>query len=74
MLICLDEFTSNIDNVFEEKIFKEFLNLQKKYDFTMFYVSHNLYNMKYSHFNYQFNVNDFSITKTKTIQNEDVMI
>jgi ABC-type multidrug transport system fused ATPase/permease subunit len=72
-LVCLDEFTSNIDNVFEEKIFKEFLNLQKKHDFTMFYVSHNLYNMKYSHFNYQFNVNDFSITKTKTIQNEDVI-
>jgi ABC-type multidrug transport system fused ATPase/permease subunit len=73
-LVYLDEFTSNIDNVFEEKIFKEFLNLQKKHDFTMFYVSHNLYNMKYSHFNYQFNVNDFSVTKTKTIQNEDVMI
>ena len=72
-LICLDEITSNVDNAIEEQIFKEFLNLQKKHGFTMFYVSHNMYNMKYSHFNYQFNVNDFSITKIKTIQNDVVM-
>jgi ABC-type multidrug transport system fused ATPase/permease subunit len=69
-LVCLDEFTSNVDNGNEGKIFKEFLNLQKKHGFTLFYVSHNLSNMKYSHFNYQFNVNDFTITKTKTVQNE----
>jgi ABC-type multidrug transport system fused ATPase/permease subunit len=71
-LVCLDEFTSNVDNRNEAEIFKALLHLQKKYDFTMFYVSHNLSNMKYSHFNYQFNVNDFSVTKTKTIQNDEL--
>ena len=72
-LVCLDEFTSNIDNANEEKIFKAFLHLQKKYGFTMFYVSHNMYNIKYSHFNYRFNVNDFNVTKIKTIQNKELV-
>lgn len=68
-LIFLDEFSSNIDNALEEKIFTELLDLQKKYDITIFYVSHNVYHMKYSNFNYKFNVNDFSITKKKTTEN-----
>lgn len=66
-ILFLDEFTSNIDNKMEETIYTELINLQKIYRYTVFYVSHNLYNIKYSDFNYKFNVEQHSITKSPTI-------
>ena len=66
-IIFLDEFTSNIDNSMEEIIFKELINLHKIHRFTVFYISHNLYNIKYSDFNYKFNVDEHSITKNRSI-------
>ena len=42
-ILFLDEFTSNIDNKNEKIIYTELRNLQKIYNFTVFYVSHNLY-------------------------------
>jgi ABC-type multidrug transport system ATPase subunit len=64
-ILFFDEFTSNIDNVMEEKIYTELKNLQKIYRFTMFYVSHNLYNMKYSDFKYEINTTNHSIHRTE---------
>jgi len=64
-ILLLDECTSNIDNVMEEKIYTELKNLQKIYRFTMFYVSHNLYNMKYSDFKYEINTTNHSIHRTE---------
>jgi ABC-type multidrug transport system fused ATPase/permease subunit len=60
-ILLLDEFTSNIDNVMEENIYTEIRKLQETYHFTMFYVSHNLYNMKYSDFKYEIDTNNHSI-------------
>ena len=65
-ILLLDEFTTNIDNVMEEKIYTEVRKLQKIYNFTMFYVSHNLYNMKYSDFKYEIDTNNHSIRKIET--------
>ena len=65
-IIFLDEFTSNIDNNTEIIIFKELLNLHSKFDFTIFFISHNMYNIKYSDYNYQFNTEEHSITKKRT--------
>jgi len=60
-ILLLDEFTSNIDNVMEENIYTEIRKLQETYHFTMFYVSHNLYNIKYSDFKYEIDTNNHSI-------------
>ena len=68
-ILFLDEFTSNIDNKMEETIYNELIKLQKIYNFTVFFVSHNLYNIKYSDFNYQFDVDQHTIVKNKTILN-----
>lgn len=67
-ILFLDEFTSNIDNKMEKIIFTELINLQKnpKYNFTIFYVSHNLYNMKYSDYNYEIDADRHSIKQFKT--------
>lgn len=62
-ILFLDEFTSNIDNKMEETIYTELIKLQKIYSFTIFYVSHNLYNMKYSDYNYQIDTDKHSISK-----------
>ena len=52
----------------ENFIFTELRNLQKnpKYNFTIFYVSHNLYNMKYSDYNYEIDTETHSIKQVKT--------
>jgi peptide/nickel transport system ATP-binding protein len=68
-ILFLDEFTSNIDNKMEEVIYTELIKLQKIYNFTVFFVSHNLYNIKYSDFNYHFDVDQHTIVKNKTIIN-----
>ena len=65
-ILFLDEYTSNIDNVMEEKIYSEIRKLQKIYHFTMFYVSHNLYNMKYADFKYEIDTNNHSIHRIDT--------
>lgn len=65
-ILFLDEFTSNIDNKMEEIIYTELRKLQKIHNFTMFYVSHNLFNVKYSDYNYEINVDNKQITKHKT--------
>ena len=67
-ILFLDEFTSNIDNKTEEIIFTELRNLQKnpKHNFTMFYVSHNKYNMKHSDYNYEIDTETHSIKQVKT--------
>lgn len=65
-ILLLDEFTSNIDNVMEENIYTEIRKLQETYHFTMFYVSHNLYNMKYSDFKYEIDTNNHSIDRNET--------
>jgi ABC-type multidrug transport system fused ATPase/permease subunit len=70
-ILFLDEFTSNIDCEMEILIFNELLQLHSKYNLTIFIVSHNLYNIKYSDFNYKFNVDEWSITKS--ITNKDDM-
>jgi len=70
-IIFLDEFTSNIDNNTEKIIFKELLNLHSKFDFTIFFISHNMYNIKYSDYNYQFNIEEHSITKTRTTTTDE---
>lgn len=66
-ILFLDEITSNIDNKVEEIIYTELRNIQKIYRFTTFYVSHNQSNIKYSDFNYKFNVDEHSITKNRSI-------
>lgn len=65
-ILFLDEFTSNIDNIMEITIFNQLLHLHKIYPFTMFYVSHNYFNIKYSDFNYKFNVEERRIIKSPT--------
>jgi ABC-type multidrug transport system fused ATPase/permease subunit len=65
-ILFLDEFTSNIDNRMEEIIYTELRKLQKIHNFTVIYVSHSLFNMKYSDYNYQINVENKQITKHKT--------
>lgn len=65
-ILFLDEFTSNIDNKMEEIIYTELRKLQKIHNFTMFYVSHNIFNVKYSDYNYEINVDNKQITKHKT--------
>ena len=65
-ILFLDEFTSNIDNKMEEIIFTELITLQKKYNLTIFYVSHNLYNMKYSDYNFEIDTETHSIQKNIT--------
>lgn len=69
-IIFLDEFTSNIDNDMEKTIFTELKNLQKIYPFTLFYISHNLYNKKYSDYIYEINANAHSISKKITSEYE----
>lgn len=71
-ILFLDEFTSNIDNDMEKIIFNELLQLHSRFPFTIFFISHNMYNMKYSNFNYKFNVDEYSITKSIT-NKEDVL-
>jgi ATP-binding cassette subfamily B protein len=71
-ILFLDEFTSNIDNDMEIIIFNELLELQSRFSLTIFLISHNMYNMKYSNFNYKFNVDEHSITKSVT--NKDVLL
>lgn len=68
-ILFLDEFTSNIDNKMEETIYTELIKLQKIYNFTIFFVSHNLYNIRYSDFNYHFDLDQHTIVKNKTILN-----
>ena len=65
-ILFLDEYTSNIDNVMEEIIYSEIRKLQKIYHFTMFYVSHNLYNMKYADFKYEIDTKNHSIHRIDT--------
>jgi len=65
-ILFLDEFTSNIDNKNEKIIYTELRNLQKIYNFTVFYVSHNLYNIKYSDYNYEIDTETHSIQKNIT--------
>lgn len=62
-ILFLDEFTSNIDNDMEIIIFTELLQLHSRHSLTIFMISHNMYNIKYSDFNYKFNVDKRSITK-----------
>jgi ABC-type multidrug transport system fused ATPase/permease subunit len=69
-ILFLDEFTSNIDNDMEKTIFTELKNLQKIYPFTLFYISHNLYNKKYSDYIYEINANAHSISKKITAEYE----
>jgi len=66
-ILFLDEFTSNIDNKTEKNIYTELINLQKIYNFTIFYVSHNLYNIKYSDYNYEIDTETHSIQKNITV-------
>ena len=66
-ILFLDEFTSNIDNKMEKIIYTELGNLQKIYNFTIFYVSHNLYNIKYSDYNYEIDTETHSIQKNITV-------
>jgi len=70
-ILFLDEFTSNINNEMEIIIFNELLQLQSKFHLTIFIISHNMYNMKYSDFNYKFNVDERSITKYITNKEKD---
>lgn len=65
-ILFLDEFTSNIDNRMEGIIYTELRKLQKIHNFTIFYVSHNLFNVKYSDYNYEINVDNKQIIKHKT--------
>lgn len=65
-ILFFDEFTSNIHNVMEEIIYSEIRKLQKIYHFTMFYVSHNLYNMKYADFKYEIDTKNHSIHRIDT--------
>ena len=51
----------------EEIIFTELINIQKKYNLTIFYVSHNLYNMKYSDYNYEIDTETHLIQKNITV-------
>lgn len=69
-ILFLDEFTSNIDHAMEKNIFIELKNLQKIYPFTLFYISHNFYNKKYSDYICEINAND-SIIKKKTAEYDD---
>jgi ABC-type multidrug transport system fused ATPase/permease subunit len=71
-IVFLDEFTSNIDNEMEIIIFNELLQLQSKFHLTIFLISHNMFNMKYSDFNYKFNVDERSITKYIT-KKDDIL-
>jgi ABC-type transport system involved in cytochrome bd biosynthesis fused ATPase/permease subunit len=71
-IVFLDEFTSNIDNEMEIIIFNELLQLQSKFHLTIFFISHNMFNMKYSDFNYKFNVDERSITKYIT-KKDDIL-
>jgi ABC-type bacteriocin/lantibiotic exporter with double-glycine peptidase domain len=71
-ILFLDEFTSNIDNDMEKIIFNELLQLHSRFPLTIFFISHNMYNMKYSNFNYKFNVDEYSITKSIT-NKEDLL-
>jgi len=71
-ILFLDEFTSNVDNNMEKIIFIELRNLQKIHLFTSFYISHNLYNKKYSDYIYQINTDARSISKKITIEHEFV--
>jgi ABC-type multidrug transport system fused ATPase/permease subunit len=70
-IIFLDEFTSNIDNEMEKIIFTELRNLQKIYPFTLFYISHNLYNKKYSDYIYEITTDKRSINKKVTAEYEN---
>jgi len=71
-IVFLDEFTSNIDNEMEIIIFNELLQLKSKFHLTIFFISHNMFNMKYSDFNYKFNVDERSITKYIT-KKDDIL-
>ena len=70
-IIFLDEFSSNIDNEMEKNIFTELRNLQKSHPFTLFYISHNLYNKKYSDYIYETNTDTHSISKKITDHEHD---
>jgi zinc transport system ATP-binding protein len=66
-IILLDEVTSNVDSEMEEIIFQELKKLQEIYNFTLFYISHNLVNKKYSDYNYRIDPHTRSIHKEATI-------
>ena len=70
-ILFLDEFTSNVDNNMEKIIFIELRNLQKIYLFTSFYISHNLYNKKYSDYIYEINTDAHSISKKVITEHKD---
>ena len=65
-ILFLDEITSNIDNKVEEIIYRELINIQKIYRFTMFFVSHNMANIIYSDYNYRIDIDKSTIYKKKT--------
>lgn len=65
-ILFLDEITSNIDNKVEAVIYTELRNIQKIYRFTMFFVSHNIYNKKYSDYNYEVDIENKNIIKQET--------
>jgi len=69
-ILFLDEFTCNIHNDMEKIIFTELRNLQNIYPFTLFYISHNLYNKKYSDYIYEITSDTRSISKNINIENE----
>lgn len=71
-ILFLDEFTSNIDNDMEIIIFTELLKLHSRHSLTIFMISHNMNNIKYSDFNYKFNVDERSISKSIT-NKDDVL-
>jgi hypothetical protein len=55
----------------EKIIFTELRNLQKIYPFTLFYISHNLYNKKYSDYIYEITTDKRSINKKVTAEYEN---
>jgi ABC-type bacteriocin/lantibiotic exporter with double-glycine peptidase domain len=65
-VLFLDEFISNVDLDNEKIIFKELKNIQKMYDLTIFYTSHNDSNVVYSDYNYVIDSTTKSIDKTTT--------
>ena len=70
-ILFLDEFISNVDKTMEKIIFTELRNLQKIYPFTLFYISHNLYNKKYSDYIYEINTDAHSISKKVITEHKD---
>jgi putative ABC transport system ATP-binding protein len=66
-ILLLDEITSNIDNNTEDVIFTELRRLQKIYKFTIIYISHNPYLIKYSDYKYIIDTTNHSILKIANV-------